>query len=161
VVTVSIKTEGADKVIRSMSRIGEKIDDFRDPFRKIASNFYEIEEKLFAKQGSPNRWQPLSIGYKKWKDRHYPGEKIMQLTHRLIDSLTGENQADAQDSIRIIKRKSMVLGTNVPYARRHHVGYKMPKREVIQLTERNYRVWDKLIQRWVFGLFEAEGLKNV
>lgn len=161
-VNIRIGVFGAEKMIRKLSRIGNLAQDFKEPMYTISSHFFKINEENFEAQGRPKRFAPLSPGYELWKRKNYPGKKIMQLTGRLKNSLTGENQADAQDTIRIITSKYMELGTRVPYAAAHHFGYEkrnLPARKIVQVTEKHKQVWVRIIQRWAFGLFERAGFE--
>ena len=84
----------------------------------------------------------------------------MQLTGRLMNSLTAENQADAQDTIKNITAKYMEVGTNVEYAAAHQFGYpkkNLPARKIVQVTDKHRMVWDRIVQRWAYGLFEQAG----
>lgn len=159
-VNIRLGIFGAEKVVRQLSRIGNLVQDFKEPMYLISNHFFQVNKENFEAGGKPKRFAPLSSGYKLWKRKNYPGKKIMQLTDRLMNSLTGENQADSQDTIRIITSKYMELGTRVPYAAAHYYGYpkrNLPARKIIQITEKHKQVWVRIIQRWAFGLFEKAG----
>ena len=159
-VTVNIQTLGHERIIRSLSRIGQWMQDLRDPFETVASYFWTVNQENFDSQGKPEKFKPLSPNYKRWKDKHYPGKKILQLSGRLYDSLTAQNQADSQDTIKIITRKYAELGTQVPYADFHYYGTrKMPSRKPVQLADKHRVVMTRIIHRWAFGLFEKMGFE--
>lgn len=69
---------------------------------------YALEEgpvANFAGQHDPDggAWKPLSTkappkgGYEAYKERHWPGEPILQRDHALIDSLSFRTEGDAVD----------------------------------------------------------------
>lgn len=157
-VKVQKKVTGINTLVRGLSRVGNEGNNFKVPLYIIAQSFFKINETNFEAQGRPKRFVALSPKYKSWKDKNYPGKKIMQLTDRLKNSLTAENQMDSQDTIMIITSKYADLGTNVPYAAAHQFGYpkrNLPKREIIQVTEKHKQEWVRIVQRWSFGLFRG------
>lgn len=160
-VKINIETLGDERFLRSFSRISRLASDYREPLAFVAEAFYRINENNFDKEGVPENFVPLSPKYKRWKDRHYPGKKIMQLTGRLMNSLTAENQADSQDTVRIIAKDYAELGTLVPYAHRHQKGtFGMPRRKVVQVTDKHKVEWGRIVHRWAFSLFTKEGFKT-
>jgi len=150
-VVVSIETIGEERFIRGFNRIKKQIVDMRPVFEKIATYFWAREKQIFAREGDPEGFKPLSAAYKAWKQKHFPGRKIMQLTERLRNSLIGEKQAVAQDTIKIVKKKSAEFGTQVPYTHRHQMGtFGMPQRKIVQLTEKDKMWWAKTIHEWAY-----------
>lgn len=149
-VVLQIETIGTERVVRGFNRFGDQMRDLREPFQEISEDFFKAEEKNFRAKGTPQLFRPLSPKYAAWKKKHFPGKPIMRLTDRLINSLTGKNQADAQDTIRLIGKKAAEFGTAVPYAHRHQAGTKgMPKRKIVQLTEKIKRRWMYIMHQWV------------
>lgn len=161
-VNVRIKVFGNERLVRKLSRINVEVGKLNIPMETIASHFWKINKENFEAQGQPKRFAPLSFRYKKWKDKNYPGKKIMQLTGRLMNSLAAENQEDAQDTIKNITAKYMEVGTDVEYAAAHNFGYpkrNLPARKIVQVTEKHRMVWDRIVQRWAYGLFEKAGFE--
>ncbi len=77
-----------------LSRFTDGISDWGPMFERIGHVFIKQEKRQFASEGGPNRWTELSdnpagFGYKSWKQRHYPGQKIGHLTGALRSSMTG------------------------------------------------------------------------
>lgn len=160
-VKIQIETLGTENLIRSFTRIGQYLNDLSDPFRTIASHFWSINEENFQAEGKPERFKPLSPAYEQWKSKRYPGKKIMQLTGRLYESLTAENQADSQDTVFIVTKTFAELGTKVPYAEAHQNGSgHLPQRKVVQITDKHRVVWGRIVQRWAYGLFEKMGFET-
>jgi len=147
-VVVSIDTVGTQRFVRGFTRYGEAMGDMSEIFETLYDDFTEMEKRIFSSQGDPEKFQALSPRYREWKERHYPGRKIMQLFGRLKASLTGNKGAD---SVREIRRQKAVFGTVVPYAHRHQEGTMgMPQRKVVQLTEVRKRRWAQKIHKWAY-----------
>ena len=154
-VEITVETIGEERFIRGFNRIGQEIKDFREPFQEISEDFYRREKSVFAREGDPVGFKPLSKAYAKWKSQRYPGKKIMQLVGRLIKSLTAADQAEAQDSIKRIKKTWAEFGTQVPYAHRHQMGtVGMPKRMIVQLTEKDKVRWGRIIHEWAMKVIK-------
>lgn len=151
-VTITIETIGEERFIRGFSRIEKQMPDMRPVFEDIAVYFWAREKQIFAREGDPESFDDYTSDvYKAWKRKHFPGRKIMQLRGRLRNSLIGERQAVAQDTVKIIKKKSAEFGTQVPYAHRHQMGtFGMPQRKIVQLTEKDKRWWAKTIHEWAY-----------
>lgn len=158
-VTIEIETIGLERMVRSFNRIEQEIEDFSEPFAFIIQDFEEMEKKIFDKEGTPASFAQLSGNYAFWKALNYPGQKIMQLTGRLIKSIT--THSGGADVERTVDKSYASRKTLVPYAHRHQMGTEnMTRREFVQVTETAKRRWTKIIQRWAFGLFEKYGIST-
>lgn len=151
-VIISIDTVGTERFVRGFNRYVAEMKDFGPAFEQVGEYFYKTEEKIFAKQGDPKKFSPppLSDKYRAWKKKHYPAAtKIMQLTGRLMASLTGTDQANLLDTVRKIGKTKAEFGSKVPYVHRHQEGtFGMPKRKIVQQTEPRNRAIAKIIQTW-------------
>jgi len=161
-VVIRIDTVGEERFVRGFNSYVNFMKDFRPVFEKIAEWFWDEEEKIFQKQGNPEPFRKLSDVYAAWKQKYYRGKPIMQLRGRLIASLTGRNQADAQDTVKKIDKTEAEFGTRVPYAHRHQMGtFGMPKRKIVQLTEARKRTIGRMIHQWAYEqLKEGAGLQG-
>jgi len=158
-VTIEIETIGVERMVRKLNRVSEEIKDFTVPFGFIIQDFEELEKKIFDKEGYPATFAPLSAKYARWKNKHFPGRKIMQLTGRLYTSLT--TASGGADVIRVINKDYASRKTEVPYAHRHQMGtLGMTRREFAQASESVKRRWTKIIHRWAMGLFEKYGISS-
>jgi len=72
-------------------------------------------ERNFDAQGRPLSWPPLSPNYARWKQRLYPGRKILELTGRLRRSICTHTEG-----------RAVVVSTNLPYAAAHQFGARLP-----------------------------------
>lgn len=139
---------------RAFNRVNEHISDFRNFWPGVIDTFYEIESSQFESEGSTGasgKWTPLSPAYAGWKELHYPGEKILQREHALIDSMTSP---DALDSILRPEVDELVIGSALPYALFQH-----RLRPVISLTEPNKRDIVKSIQRRLVNFTRSAGFE--
>lgn len=161
-VGIRVKVDGQKAIIQGLDRVIADSKKYKEPMERIATHFWGITEKNFNAQGQPKRWSPLTFNYVKWKQKNYPGKKIMQLTGRLKDSLTADNQEDSQDTIKILAPTYMELGTNVEYAAAQHHGYpkrNLPSREIIQVTDKHVAHWNRIVYRWAINNFRKEGFE--
>jgi len=141
-----------------LSRIFENIaglgDDLRPVLEPVSDDFYRGEASTFEAEGGfegKARWKKLSKGYRAWKDKHYPGQKIMVLTGKLKESLTTRG---ATGSIFRLDKKSLELGTGISYAMKHQRGLNVSKRKLIQITGGQKHRWSSIVHQ---GLYKKAG----
>lgn len=106
-----------------------RIKDFAPALEKIATDYYRIEREWFDSQGG-GRWVPLNKRYAAWKGQFFPGKRILRLTDRLYNEVTGKNKR----SRRINRSGLQILILGVPYWIEHERGNpttNLPQREVI------------------------------
>jgi phage gpG-like protein len=116
---------------RALDRLALATNDFRIPFGLIAKEFYRGNKKIFSLK-SPGKYPDLSEKYKKTKKRQvgfiYP---IMVKTGRLASSLVNANDPE---TVRVITKQNLLLGTDVPYTKFHQSDRprtKIPLRKVV------------------------------
>jgi phage gpG-like protein len=120
---------------RAIARFADGVSDYRPVWAVIEDDFYALVSRQFATEGveGGGRWPELTAEYGKWKAMHYPGKPILERTGELMASLTSPG---APGAVRVEERKTLTLGTTVPYAIFHQTGTrKMARRPEIQLTE--------------------------
>ena len=150
---VKIRFEIANEVqfSRAFETAGEQLKDLSKPFGLMADDFYQTMVNVFEAEGAfeeRTKWQDLSPAYARWKERHYPGRKILELTGRMKDSLINRSMSD---SVLEITPSEMSVGTRVPYAIFHQTGTpKMPMRKIIELTEAQKLRWVHIAHRFLF-----------
>ena len=118
----------------ALANAGRKIDDLSVPLSIMGDRFIESRKFIFDENRSgPGVYKDLSARYKRQKMALtkkrgrgfiYP---ILLLTGRLKKSLTqmgGEN-------IKIVGKKSLEIGTEVPYGIKHQEGRGVPKRQFL------------------------------
>jgi phage gpG-like protein len=142
---LTMEVAGEQQLSRGFSRLADNISDATEPFEESADDFKKVEEKWFESEGN-GAWQPLSPNYATWKDRNYPGTKILERAGLLRESLAGSNPW----TIRDIQPLQMKLGTTINYAGRHQTGKgRLPQRKVIDLQEEDKTRWVKIFQKWL------------
>lgn len=91
-------------------------------FNSLAEKVYEFEEKTFEAEGNP-KWVSLSRRYKMWKDRHYPGRKILELTGSLKAAATGSTGGSMKVlPIRRQSKEALEIGIKGAYVWAHQAG---------------------------------------
>lgn len=140
------------KVVSNVSEMLEKsltvLSDFKGLFELLSSDFYKDEKRIFSLKG-PGKYEDLSPAYKVAKRKRfgfvYP---ILFAKGRLAASLLSRTH---RDSVNIINKTRMVLGTTVPYARFHHLGTsKMPKRPLwLDEDPARDKRWERTTEAWL------------
>jgi phage gpG-like protein len=147
---------GEEQVLRTFSRWTEAVSDFAPVFSQIADDFLELESRQFESEGKAGSggWAALSPRYAAWKQKRYPGAKILERTGLMKLSLT----TNINFGIREVSATQLVLGTKVPYAIYHQKGTrKMPARPPIELSEDDKRRWSKLVHQWLYEMAASVG----
>lgn len=141
---------GEAQVDRQLLRFAGRARDARPAFREMARRFAPAEGRQFDSQGAygSGPWKPLSPEYAAWKERHYPGRKIMQRTGALKRDLT-----ERPFGVEVIEPSHMVLGTNRSYAKYHQRGGstpgRPPQRKLVDLPETERQEWVRILQRHI------------
>ena len=147
---------------KALLEAGRKVDNLKVPFQLITMEFYKANKALFPEPGrnGPAVFEDLSERYKRQKDKKfgfiYP---ILTATGRLRDSLT---KPDDRDTIAtVINRKTLLLGTKVPYAPALQFGTKnMPARPYLVVgtesglwaksthIQRRKKAWIQILEKY-------------
>ena len=122
---------------RGIARFADGVSDYRPVWPMIEDDFYALEKRQFESVGAAGgeKWPELSPEYRGWKEAHYPGKPILERTGDLVRSLTNANDPNA---VRIEDRRTLTLGTRIPYAIYHQSIQPrrvLPRRPEIMLTE--------------------------
>lgn len=151
----------ANKALANLGLIKKKLYDFRPVFKWIAEDFAKSQGTMFRKRGAISGYQkwadldPKTIARKRGKNKR----KILQDTGKLYRSLT--NTSDG-DFVATYNRKSLEIGTKVPYAKYHMTGTQnMPQRSLFRVAEKRRRSWTSKILRYAVSkkMPKFEGLK--
>jgi len=102
------------------------ISDLRLPLREITKHWYQGNKAMFTLSG-PGKWDDLSPGYKKLKERKrktaYP---LLKGENGRIESATTK-AGDVHAINQVLNKKTLVLGvkktSDFPYAASIHYGY--------------------------------------
>lgn len=140
-ITFSAEVQGVVELERAFNRIDHYISDFRPIWPSVTPVIYGIFHAQFDSQGghgASGRWKALSPAYRKWKEKHYPGQPILKLTNSLYESLASP---EGNDAIYRPEVDQLTIGSKVPYAAAHQ-----KTRPIISLTEDDKRKIQKAIQ---------------
>jgi phage gpG-like protein len=173
----------SDRVEFALSRFGRDVEDWR-PFWKewFAPRFFSDVQENFDREGAKQgaRWVPLSPAYKAWKDRKFPGRKILERSYALRQSLTWSGSGLGPRGVFRPRADSLELGTSVRYGIFHQRGAIGSYRRAASYTRRGRArvvgggglpqrrflflmtagVYARLMQQWLVGLRAASGLGN-
>ena len=145
---------------RGIARFADGVADYRPVWAFVADDFYSQIGRQFRSEGvaGGEKWEALTAAYSGWKEAHFPGKPILERTGELLDSLTDPNSPNA---VRIEERKSLTLGSSVPYAIYHQTGTKnMPARPEIQLTEAFKRTTMHHVQQYLVAIATQSGFRD-
>lgn len=145
---ITVTESGIERTVVGFRRLEGVAKDLRPVWPEIQRYYHDTEMMQFASeggQGKAGRWKPLSERYGKWKQAHYPGKPILELTGRLWKSLTGGPGAETQMApLRYVEEST------VPYAIYHARGTeKMPSRPPVSLTAQQQREIGAIVGRHV------------
>lgn len=118
-----------------LDRLGKVTNDFRIPFRIIASDFYRSQRQLFTLQ-SKGLYEDLSDKYKPQKQR-VVGFIYPILVGKTRDLANSTLSKDHRYSIFSLYRQELTIGTSVPYGKYHQSDKprtKLPQRKFIFIT---------------------------
>lgn len=132
-----LEIAGEVQMDRGIARFADGVTDYRPIWPIIEDDFYAEEKAQFKSEGAEGgeKWPELSAEYAGWKEARYPGKPILQRTGNLVASLTSGSHPDA---VRVRERKTLTLGSKVPYAIYHQSPAprkRLPRRPEIMLTE--------------------------
>jgi phage gpG-like protein len=151
VIQFSIGMTGLDETMQRLGRLSSHLADYTPVWPGVIASIGRMEERAFAAGGGTTahgRWAALEPGYKRWKDRHYPGRPILTLTGDMRRSLT---RRGAMGHFEDIGRMRLEVGTTIPYARFHQERGHRKWRPMIDPTKQQLvGVLAKVIQRYVF-----------
>lgn len=129
---ISITWHGVEQFNAAIDELAAKFGDLRFMWPRIAARFYAIETEQFRSQGRATPWAPLTAGYSRWKETHYPGRPILQRFGNLMRSLTSR---EAPGAIYDEQPQHLTIGSNDPTAALMQFGTRyMVARPPIDLT---------------------------
>lgn len=104
-------------------------------------------------------WTPLNDEYRLQKVEEVGAIPILQYTGRLYRSLTEEGAADY---VREETAQTLRLGSSNPLARYHHEGAgRLPRREVIVVTDEEGREHMEVIEESYVGIAQSLGFRVI
>ena len=146
---VSVTFFGIEQLQATINSFLLTFTDVNKMYAGALEAFFKIEEKIFESGGGEKRWQPLTLKYEAWKNKHYPALPIMQMTGALKDALTGKDPS----SLKLISTgKGFDIYVLSAYWHNHQFGTTMPIRETVNFTEEDREiVIDSMLKATVGG----------
>lgn len=146
---------GIPEAIKKLKQRQRRMDDWRDAFQRIATDFYNVETGWLDSKGR-GQWKPLRPVYAAWKKKRYPGKPLMQLTGDMYRDLTGKSGGLK------LRRDGMSISAPLSGRRwRDHEegtsngnasGYARTVRKTISPAMRIRRTtWTKILRDWASG----------
>jgi phage gpG-like protein len=153
---------GEIQMDRAIARFADGVSDYRPIWPVIEDDFYAQEKDQFASEGAEGgeKWPELAPEYAEWKATAFPGKPILQRSGDLYGSLTSPNNPNA---VRIEERKTLTLGSRVPYAIYHQSPLprkRLPRRPEIMLTEPFKRAVMHHIQTYLVQMASQMGFRT-
>jgi len=160
-IEIKLNITGDEFYINALQSIGVDMKDFTEPFNMVYEDFKVLEKQNFDAEGTPEKFKALSPQYQQWKNKHYPGKRIMQLTGRLYNALVGTSS----DTIKTITARSATFGSKLPYDHRHQYGtVGMPQRKIIQIKDTGdvaiQERWEGIFRKWIRLVLDRHGFKQ-
>ena len=144
---------------RGIARFADGIADYRPIWPVIEDDYYAQVKDQFKTEGEEGgeKWAALSPEYAGWKQKHFPDKPILQRTGDLMDSLTNPN---SPNGVRREERKTLTLGSTLPYALFHQVGTEnMPARPEIVFPEAFKRMAMHHVQQYLVQIASQCGFR--
>lgn len=146
--TTVIKFVGGEMLVREMGTdlvalrhryegMKRRALDLRPVWQAFKPTWLRATIQVFAAQGLPAPWPPLSKRYGAWKAIHYPGKKMMRRQDWLYESLT---QDGSPGMIWQGTARTLHYGTRVPYWK-----YGQAKRPTVILLRSTFSRLNKLV----------------
>lgn len=145
---VNFEVLGERQVSQMLSRTTDKAADL-GPYWVMVTGFMRelIREQFDTEGGRTGGWAPLSEKYAADKIRRFGSQPILVASGNLKESLTGGSGMIARQE----GNESLRFGTQLGYGSFHQTGTsRMPRRQILDLTNDNRRTMMKMLQRHLF-----------
>jgi len=135
------------------------IKDLRPAWLVIRNDLRNVVWKQqFETEGgyAGSGWEPLSDKYAAWKEKHYPGKPILQLTGQLKKSFTEDFRGSNGGYYQLLAPSFMEVGSDLKVGKYnlgllHQTGTEnMPARKVVELTSREHKLYPEIIVEYIY-----------
>lgn len=161
-INIKFEIQGEEQFNRTFRRLDENFKDLSPIWDDVRDAFWEIEADQFQSEGAKGRsrrWKPLSKRYEKQKIARYGTFAVIAGVLRATDSLYKSMTRATGDTVYKKTKDSMIVGTSLEYAAYHQKGGgRLPKREIISLSEANKRALQKTIQKALVKQIRRSGV---
>lgn len=132
---------------RDIAAVGQRFRDLTVPFLQFAPIWFKQERQIFQAEGIP-KWPALSPAYESWKQRHFPGKPILQMSgdlYRSVTSITPQTIFDPHP-------RSLRLGTKNPLSAIHQTGSRnIPARPHVVLMPATFQALSDLCMNYILS----------
>ena len=134
------------KALNRVRFMGQRCDDFRPVFEVMATGIAARNFKNYTSNGSlVGGWKPLHPDTYRQKVRNFGTQPTLVANGRLMSKVTKRPFGYEN-----IGKKSMSVGTKLPYAKYHRTGTRyMPKREFMVFDRKMVREYNRLVKRYI------------
>lgn len=149
---------GQTQLSRVLQGLEDVTGDWEPAFQLMADDYAATQGDVFDAQGGHeglSPWAPLSPAYQEWKDQHFPGKPILELTGRLRAAMT----LAGTGRVLQISERELVIGADIRVGKSgqwnlaalHQQGTRrMPSRPVLRLTEPQKRRWVGFLHKYLW-----------
>lgn len=162
-IELSAKTYGDAQQMSAMMRgASQAAEDISAAMPAVAARFHVQMARRFAEQGAggpSGAWtsHPLSPAYARWKQTHFPGRGMLELTGALKRSLTSFGEG----SVTLYGPSSVYISSTVDYAGYHQAGTgTMPRRPPIEPSDKEVSEWAVEVWRYYMKQTSKLGWKG-
>lgn len=140
---------GERQVSLGLLDLEDGMRDLGEPLGVIGDRIVEgVREQMDTegRRGLGRRWQPLSDPYREWKQRNYPGRKMLVRTGGMKGALLDKRAALTVTDSRVIYEPR---GERAEVAARHQSGDGPPRRKIVALTGMDVRGIERVFAHWI------------
>lgn len=125
------------------------LKDWRPAFGLLADRFLEHMGEVWNSEGGATKygqWSPLTKRYAAWKNKHYPGQRILQLTGAMEKAMTQRGGDHVED----ITADKLEVGGKGRYFEWHQTGTRwMDPRSPIAFPDSEVARWLQIIREYL------------
>lgn len=146
-IDLRLQVNGTQQVERKLHIAADHVSDFSPAFRDIKNSFIRYQRQEFATEGAYGGYAfaPLTPKYAKWKAKHHPGKRILEIGGDLRKSMTSGLQVAMSPRRMIMRSDSTIAGF-------HQDGTsKMRARKMVAVPKSEKRDWVRFLQRHIVG----------
>lgn len=149
--------EGIPNAVQVLRRRMLRLENFSDPLRILAGDFYRVQQAWMDTEGH-GRWPQLNPRYAAWKRRKVGDKPILQFRGDMYDDLTGRG---GEGGLRISPTRVTIRAAKTGRRWVYHTeglatgnasGRARPRRQVLSPALRiRKKYWTSLMVRWING----------
>ncbi|HOX20993.1 MAG TPA: phage virion morphogenesis protein [Gemmatimonadales bacterium] len=151
-----IRVTGADQIVREIGSWISRCADMTPALKRIGLYGVEVSKQAFDAESDPETyaaWKPLSPKYKAWKESY--NRRKADRRRRGLRGVVGTKilvfHGDLKRSIHhlITGKRSVAIGTGVPYGKYHQYGRGVPERRFLGLHPDDQTEIRDIVSRWI------------